>query len=99
MMNLLWKTNWKLRPSKKYVTQLYLLQPGVSAIVDLQNIDDFPLPVKVKTMLTNGYNQRLSGDMQIVFRPEYFESMRLGSTHGAWNPYDSHIPLIWFRWK
>lgn len=89
----------EIKALKKYVTQLYLLQPGVSAIVDLQNMDDFPLPVKVKTMLTNGYNQRLSGDMQVVFRPEYFESMRLGSTHGAWNPYDSHIPLIWFGWK
>ncbi|MCC7379347.1 MAG: alkaline phosphatase family protein, partial [Chitinophagaceae bacterium] len=22
-----------------------------------------------------------------------------GTTHGLWNPYDSHIPLLWFGWK
>lgn len=21
---------------------------------------------------------------------------KTGTTHGAWNPYDAHIPLLWF---
>ncbi|MBM3440855.1 MAG: alkaline phosphatase family protein, partial [Bacteroidetes bacterium] len=21
-----------------------------------------------------------------------------GTTHGLWNPYDSHIPLLWYGW-
>ena len=21
-----------------------------------------------------------------------------GATHGAWNPYDAHIPLVWMGW-
>jgi len=21
-----------------------------------------------------------------------------GTTHGLWNPYDTHIPLLWFGW-
>jgi phosphopentomutase len=22
-----------------------------------------------------------------------------GTTHGSWNPYDSHIPLLWYGWN
>ena len=21
-----------------------------------------------------------------------------GTTHGLWNPYDAHIPLLWYGW-
>jgi phosphopentomutase len=23
---------------------------------------------------------------------------KTGTTHGLWNPYDSHIPLLWYGW-
>jgi hypothetical protein len=49
-------------------------------------------------MLANGYNQKLSGDVQFIYRPQWFEGFNRGTTHGAWNPYDSHIPLVWFGW-
>lgn len=50
-------------------------------------------------MLTNGYNQKLSGDIQFVFKPQWFDWFtHTGTTHGAWNPYDAHIPLLWFGW-
>ena len=57
------------------------------------------LPDKIKKFVTNGYNQKLSGDMQVIFKPQWFESLRAGTTHGLWNPYDSHIPLVWFGWS
>jgi arylsulfatase A-like enzyme len=25
-------------------------------------------------------------------------SSNAGTTHGLWNPYDAHIPLIWYGW-
>ena len=50
-------------------------------------------------MLANGYNQKLSGDLEIIFKPQWFESMQRGTTHGLWNPYDAHIPLVWFGWN
>ena len=24
---------------------------------------------------------------------------KTGTTHGLWNPYDSHIPLVWYGWN
>ena len=48
--------------------------------------------------MVNGYNQKMSGDIQFTFRPQWFEGGLRGTTHGSWNPYDSHIPLLWFGW-
>ena len=39
-----------------------------------------------------------SGDMQFVVKPSYLDGAVTGTTHGLWNPYDSHIPLLWYGW-
>jgi hypothetical protein len=50
-----------------------------------------------------GYHPRRSGD--IIFVPEagYYVygkwSSPVGTTHGEWNPYDAHIPLLFMGWK
>jgi len=49
-------------------------------------------------MVINGYNQKLSGDIQYIYKPQYFEGSNKGTTHGLWNPYDSHIPLLFYGW-
>ena len=50
-------------------------------------------------MLINGYYPKRSGDIHFILKPEYFDRTITGTTHGLWNPYDSHIPLIWFGWN
>jgi hypothetical protein len=75
-----------------------LRQPGVERAVDLENIAAANLPQQLHMMLVNGYNQKLSGDIQFLYRPQWFEGSNRGTTHGSWNPYDSHIPLLWFGW-
>ncbi|HXL55814.1 MAG TPA: hypothetical protein VN958_06140, partial [Chitinophagaceae bacterium] len=30
--------------------------------------------------------------------PNYIEGGEAGTTHGLWNPYDSHIPLLFYGW-
>jgi hypothetical protein len=57
------------------------------------------LPEPQKTMLINGYAPSRSGDIQFIFRPGYFDGVNKGTTHGLWNPYDSHIPLLFFGWN
>lgn len=84
---------------KQYIVQYYNRQAGVAAAVDLADITATTLPEKLKVVLTNGYNPRLSGDVQVIFQPQWFETWRTGSTHGLWNPYDSRIPLLWFGWN
>jgi hypothetical protein len=83
---------------KRSLIQALLTYPGIDRAVDLENLQGASLPQMVHTMLVNGYNQKLSGDIQFVYRPQWLEGFTKGSTHGSWNPYDSHIPLLWFGW-
>ena len=48
-------------------------------------------------MLVNGYYPRRSGDIQVILLPQVIDGF-LTTTHGLWNPYDAHIPLIWYGW-
>jgi hypothetical protein len=75
-------------------------QPEISFAVDMAWIGRAPVPERLKTMMINGYNFKRSGQVEIVLNPGSFESSsKTGTTHGAWNPYDTHIPLIWYGWN
>ncbi|HEX2607976.1 MAG TPA: alkaline phosphatase PafA [Flavisolibacter sp.] len=84
---------------KQYIIRMLLRQPAVSQAVDLSALETTTVPTQIRMMLANGYNQKLSGDIQVLFKPQWFETWRTGTTHGLWNPYDAHIPLLWFGWK
>ena len=84
---------------KQFITRFLLRYDGIAAVVDLERVQQANLPEKLKGVLVNGYNQKLSGDLQLLYRPQWFENLSKGATHGLWNPYDAHIPLVWFGWK
>jgi predicted AlkP superfamily pyrophosphatase or phosphodiesterase len=72
---------------------------GIANAVDLSRIAESTLPAIQKEMITNGYNARLSGDVYFIMQPNYFDGGKTGTTHGAWNPYDSHIPCVFMGWN
>jgi predicted AlkP superfamily pyrophosphatase or phosphodiesterase len=63
---------------------------------DLKSLNASTMPTLEKNMFSNGYNVSRSGDIQFVCKPGYFDGEEKGSTHGLWNPYEAHIPLIFF---
>ena len=74
-------------------------QPGIAYAVDVDKIGDAPVPEPLKSMIVNGYNFRRSGPIQIVLDAGWFEAYsKTGTTHGTWNPYDVHIPLVFMGW-
>ncbi len=66
--------------------------------VELDELQEASLPQPQKDMMINGYNPKRSGDIQFTFKPGYFDGWTKGTTHGAWNPYDAHIPCLFFGW-
>lgn len=84
---------------KRTILRTLLAQPGVMKAVDLENLASANLPQQVNMMLTNGYNQKLSGELQFIYKPGWFDGGYAGTTHGSWNPYDAHIPLLWYGWN
>ncbi|MCZ4244738.1 alkaline phosphatase PafA [Pedobacter punctiformis] len=71
---------------------------GFANAVDIAKISSSTLPQIQKTMITNGYNARRSGDIYYILNPNWFNGGPTGTTHGNWNPYDSHIPLVFMGW-
>ncbi|ACU03383.1 alkaline phosphatase PafA [Pedobacter heparinus] len=74
-------------------------QPGVMNAVDLSKLSSTTLPERLKMAVTNGYNARRSGDIYYFLQSGYFSGGSTGTTHGSWNPYDSHIPCVFMGWK
>ncbi|HXS36729.1 MAG TPA: alkaline phosphatase PafA [Flavipsychrobacter sp.] len=74
-------------------------RPEVEYLVDLEDVNKTPLPQPIHDMVINGYYRLRSGSMQIIPAPEWYDNNKpTGTTHGTWNPYDSHIPLLWYGW-
>ena len=73
---------------------------GVAFVADMERISEATMPEWLKTVTVNGYNYKRSGDIQIIYEPQWYDKYKLptGTTHGAWNPYDSHIPLVFMGW-
>ena len=66
---------------------------------DMEKTSIESIPEELKFRAINGYNRECSGGVQIVLKPghyDYYSSK--GTTHGAWNPYDIHIPCLFMGW-
>ena len=75
-------------------------QPGIKQAFLLKGLNKITLPSNIKSMLQNGNYPSRSGDIQLIFEPQWIEGfLRSGTTHGLSNPYDTHIPLIWYGWN
>ena len=72
-------------------------QDGVAYVADLEEMDEAVLPEPIRNMVVNGYNRERSGTIQIIMKPGWYSGHgKTGTTHGSWNPYDTHIPLLWY---
>ncbi|MBQ8046501.1 MAG: alkaline phosphatase family protein [Prevotella sp.] len=71
-------------------------------VIDLANAAQATVPAFLKEQLINGWNSQRSGDIYCVTRSGLYDFVPgndyRGTTHGAWNPYDSHIPCVFFGW-
>lgn len=74
--------------------------PGVSYVLQVQELSDATLNAQVKELVINGIYPQRSGDIQILYEPYWFEAYRAsGTTHGSHFSYDTHVPLLFFGWK
>ena len=76
-------------------------EPHISFVVDNLNPDESGAPELVKIRIRNGFNFKRSGIITYVLEPGWYSgaaSPGTGTTHGSWNSYDAHIPLVWMGW-
>ncbi|WP_207424546.1 alkaline phosphatase PafA [Desertivirga brevis] len=95
------KNNLNIDDIKKDLIRYYKNQDGISYVVDLKNIGNAAVPEPIKTRIINGYNEKRSGEIQLILNPGWYQgagTSGTGTTHGSWNPYDTHIPLVFMGW-
>lgn len=76
--------------------------PQFAYVVDYANVQNSTIPAFLRERIINGYHRLRSGDLMVVLQgshqhgtvgPDY-----KGTSHGTWNPDDSHIPLLFMGW-
>ena len=92
-----------LREVKREVVALMRQDPQFAFVVDYEDIANATIPQFLRERIINGYHSLRSGDLMVVLQgshqhgtvgPDY-----KGTSHGTWNPDDSHIPLLFMGWK
>jgi predicted AlkP superfamily pyrophosphatase or phosphodiesterase len=74
-------------------------QPEIAYAVDMQKVQSSTIPEDLRSRIQNGYNAERSGAIQIILKPGWYSGHgATGTTHGTWNPYDAHIPLVFMGW-
>jgi predicted AlkP superfamily pyrophosphatase or phosphodiesterase len=93
------KSGKDLAAVKKFVIKSLLSKSYVVNAFETDRLNEATLPQPQKNMMTNGYNPKRSGDIMFTVKPGYLDGGTKGTTHGLWNPYDAHIPNLWFGWN
>jgi hypothetical protein len=87
-----------LEAIKKICVDFLQDDPNILFVVDVAHIDAAAIPEVIRTKIINGYNYHRSGPVLVIPKSGFFESGPTGTGHGEWNPYDTHIPLIFMGW-
>jgi predicted AlkP superfamily pyrophosphatase or phosphodiesterase len=83
---------------KKWIARFLETKETISRAFDIDDVMLEPMPDKIREMIASGYYPTRSGDVQYILKPHWIDGGVAGTTHGLWNPYDSHIPLLFYGW-
>ncbi len=87
---------------KKAALDVLSHEKDLVCAVDFDKVQEASIPDILKQRLINGYHRGRSGDIVVMTQAGYLpfkvKSDYKGTTHGSWNPYDSHIPLVFMGW-
>lgn len=77
--------------------------PHMQYVFDIEKAATTPMPPLIRDRALLGYHPHRGGDIIFIPEPNHYNfgngSSAVGTTHGEWNPYDAHIPLLFYGWK
>lgn len=88
---------------KKVALDVLSREKELLLAVDYDNVEAASIPAFLKERIINGYHRGRSGDILVMTHAGHLafkvNEDYIGTSHSAWNPYDSHIPLVFMGWK
>lgn len=92
-----------LEKVKETLIEYFYQVPHVQFVMDFAKVNTWSVPDVLRSRALLGYHPHRSGDLLLVLEAGYYDfgrgSSPIGTTHSAWNPYDAHIPLLFYGWK
>ena len=93
----------ELSKVKEALVAYFRKMPHVQFVMDFEKVNTWSVPDRIRSMALLGYHPHRSGDLLLVLESGWYEfgpaSSPVGTTHGSWNPYDTHIPLLFYGWQ
>ena len=78
------------------------MEENVTFAAAYQDLATTAMPPVLRDRALLGYYPGRSGDIIFFPKPAYYEfgkwSSPVGTTHGEWNPYEAHIPMLFYGW-
>lgn len=96
------ESNTKLNMAniKNWIVKYLIKLEAVDNAFVIEDLQTTTLNTFQKKTITNGYYPERCGQIYVLLKPQWIEGFEKGgTTHAVWNPYDAHIPLIWYGWK
>ena len=97
------KAGLKLDEVKAAAKKEFEKDDNVAFVVDYDNVAAQSIPQPIRERIINGYSRERGGDLLLITNPGWIDASNdanyKGTTHGLWNPDDSHIPLIFMGWN
>ena len=76
--------------------------PQFAFVTAYEKVQQASIPQFLRERIINGYNRERSGDIMVVLQGSHMHGSvgpdYKGTSHGTWNPDDSHIPLLFMGW-
>jgi predicted AlkP superfamily pyrophosphatase or phosphodiesterase len=95
--DLLEKNNIDTQKVNNFIIAFLKKKNYVMDAFETAKINSTTIAEPMKTRFINGFNNQRSGDIQILLKPG-FSTYEKGTGHSVWNPYDAHIPLLFYGW-
>jgi predicted AlkP superfamily pyrophosphatase or phosphodiesterase len=101
--NVVNSNNLDIDDVKKQLTNYLENKEEIVYAVDYESLKQRTIPPAIANRIIMGYDPERSGDIIIIPATGYYginkSSFVEGTTHSVWNPYDTHIPLLFFGWN
>ncbi|MFM2387388.1 MAG: hypothetical protein RL660_2145 [Bacteroidota bacterium] len=86
--------------AQEFVCDYMRKQNQIQYVIPFDGIRNSQIPEAILKPAINGYNSQRSGDILFILKPGFIDgyaaNVTTGTTHGTWNPYDMHIPMLWY---
>ncbi len=92
------KLNLKSKDVENFLVEELILFDNVYKVTTAHILQSTQFKTGLLSLVQQGYNQKLSGDVIIIPKPSVIGSgnKKTGTTHGSGYSYDTHVPLVFY---